>query len=382
MCLSPNKLPNPWFCPFPLGHKLRFDFEKRFPLWFLHDTTSAYMIIPCGRCSECLQFKQMEYIQRTYELSKFCHVLYGTLTYADWAIPTLDVNGFKIKFAFKDDFQNFIKRLRKYKVIPQFRYLAVSEFGSQSNKHKYKTGYHYRPHFHFLFFIPKDNSDKFGLKGFEYAQKVLSFIPSKIGWCRNISDNFNPLYVPNSRFIRYQNSYTYDCQYVQDIKRVSFYVTKYILKYSEYVNRLQSALRLNTSEEEYYKIWSIVRPKLFTSNGLGYIEYKNSGFPLTELDEKIYLDLSDMIKHSLANSKQPMFYFEHTSMPMCKYFVDKILDIDSRILFHNINYEAGPFQDECIDIENIIDFQDNLKKDIDKSNKFINLQSHLDKDYG
>lgn len=382
MCISPNKIPNPWYCPYPLGHKLRYDFENKYPLWFLHDTTSAYMIIPCGVCADCLKNKQFEFIQRTYELSKYCYVLYGTLTYADWALPYLYVNDYKIRFAFKDDFQNFIKRLRKYEILPSFRYLAVSEFGSESNKHKYRTGYHYRPHFHFLFFIPKEDTDVNGFKGFEYAQKVLEFIPSKIGWARNISNNFYPLYVPNSRFIRYQNSFTYDCQYVKDIKKVSFYVTKYILKYSDYVSRLQSALKLNNTDEEYYKIWSIVRPKLFTSNGLGYIEYKNSGFPLTELDEKIYIDLCEMIKHSLSNDIQPMFYFENKSMRMCKYFIDKVLDIDSRILFHNKRFEAGPFQDECIDIENIFDFQDKLKKDIDKSNKFTTLKSQLNKDYG
>ena len=195
MCLRPITIKNPWFCPHPVGSTGRGNFEKRFPLWFLHDTQSAYINVPCGQCVECRKARQSEFVQRCSMISKFSWTLFGTLTYSNDSIPIKYVNGIPLKYADSRDFQNFIKRLRQYKILPPFRYLAVTEYGSDENKH-------HRPHFHFLFFIPKPpnpiSSDIEKMQGFQYALAVQHFITSENGWSRNYGDRIDPIYMPLS----------------------------------------------------------------------------------------------------------------------------------------------------------------------------------------
>lgn len=74
MCTKPSYIPNPWYFP----SAKRAMLEKRYPTWFLHDTTNVMQQVPCGVCSECLQARQNEFVQRCYELGKYCYVLFGT----------------------------------------------------------------------------------------------------------------------------------------------------------------------------------------------------------------------------------------------------------------------------------------------------------------
>lgn len=373
MCIAPIRVKNPWYFP----PELREYLEKRNPYYFLHDTTSYMMYVPCGMCPECKQLNQLSFVQRAIEMGKFCYTLFGTLTYRNENLPVLKVGDYKLKFADVRDFVNFVKRVRKYNIIPPFRYLAVTEYGSDENKS-------HRPHFHFLIFIPYEYEfgciDKY--KGLEYAENLLKFIPSLRGWSRNLGDKYHPLYSPNSAFIRRGEKYTYDCHLVtgENGEDVVFYVTKYVLKFSEYVKSLQQALKLNYEPEEYHLIWRILRPKILTSNGMGV--YTN--FPLYprfyEVDKQITEDVRSMIEHSiLAKEETPYFYTNSDKYPLCKYFVERVMTMQQRVKFHNLKY-GTPFDDESktdIDIyqNNVSDFQ----KDLDKISKLQKIEIKLNR---
>lgn len=376
MCLRPITIQNPWFCPFPANSAGRGRFEKNHPLWFLHDTQSPFIYVPCGVCPDCRKAKQAEFIQRCSMMSKFSWTLFGTLTYSNESIPIKYVNGRSLKYADSRDFQHFIKRLRLANVIPPFRYLAVTEYGSDETK------YH-RPHFHFLFFIPKQEEisrDLEKIRGFEYASAVLKFITSEKGWSRNYGDRLDPIYIPLSRFIKRGNKSTYDCQYVShDTANVNFYVTKYVLKFSKYVNDLQSALRLNLSEDEYDDIWSLVRPKLLTSNGLG-IKMK-AGFPADSIDNKIDMLILDMLEYSQREQISPQFYLNGKAQVLSKYYKNKCMNLEQAMRFHYNKVET-PFDDETHDREVILDdfVLDEFKKS-DKEQKFDVLKEKLNNSF-
>lgn len=382
MCLKPNYIPNPWYCS---GD--RNAFEKKYPYWFLHDTKSLMMKVPCGVCSECLQARQNEFVQRCYMLGKYCYVLFGTLTYSPMALPSLEVNGFNLKYADIRDFQLFMHRLRKSKLLPEFRYLAVTEYGDDK---VLKTGEvrksKHRPHFHFLIFIPylyeskdKTNYDRF--KGFEYAQIVEDFIVSPCGWSRNFGDNKDCIYFSNSRFIKSVNSYTYDCHFVtgKEDNKVIYYVTKYVLKFNNYVQRLQSALRLNLTEDEYLRVWKIIRPKLLVSKGLGYKSVQGCDWPAQYVDELVDNDITEQIDFSAISEKQPMINIEGKQFPLCEYYQKKLMTMKQRVSFHNNRVEAGPFDDEYISEEVVLnDFRSDFEKKENKENSFKKIQKKLE----
>ena len=110
-----------------------------------------YLLVPCGHCEECNLKKQNDLVFRAYYEYLSCQhdkgfVLFQTLTYSEEHVPL--AGGFR--FFRKKDLQKFLKRLRKklcdagYNVSDgQLRYLVSCEYGSK----------HYRPHYHFLFFV-------------------------------------------------------------------------------------------------------------------------------------------------------------------------------------------------------------------------------------
>lgn len=384
MCLAPNYLPNPWY--FGIG-KHREEMEKRYPYWFLHDTTNIMMRVPCGVCSECLQNRQNEFVQRCYMLMKYSYTLFGTLTYQNSQIPWIKVNGRQIKFADIRDFQLFIHRLRKSGILPDFRYLCVTEYGDDKvlEDGSIRKSKH-RPHFHFLIFIPYryDSKDKYQVDnyaGYEYASAVEQFISGSNGWIRNYGDSRNALNFGLSRFIKSPNSYTYDCHYVTGVgdNKVTYYVTKYVLKFSDYVNKLQSALRLNLPEDEYFRVWSIIRPKLLVSKGLGIKQITGCDWPAQYVDECIDKDLSEQIDFACLNgSEVANINIEGKQYPLCDYYKKRLMTQQQRVTLHNNKYEAGPFEDETNDMEvPMEDYRNEFEKQKEKQIKFNYLQKRL-----
>lgn len=98
-------------------------------------------IVPCGKCHICKARRRSQWVFRLKEESKVSEsCCFMTLTYQD---EPESFNGHgTLK---KKDFQNFMKRLRKYNANywqHKLKYYAVGEYGSET----------WRPHYHIILF--------------------------------------------------------------------------------------------------------------------------------------------------------------------------------------------------------------------------------------
>lgn len=90
--------------------------------------------LPCGKCSECISKRAVEWATRCrHEISLHKENCFITLTYDDENLPSHTL--------VKEDFQKFMKRLRKH-TKKKIRYIMSGEYGSKT----------YRPHFHSIIF--------------------------------------------------------------------------------------------------------------------------------------------------------------------------------------------------------------------------------------
>ena len=92
--------------------------------------------VPCGQCIGCrLEYSKQWAIRCVNEAQMHEENCFITLTYSDENLP-------KNNSLRKEDFQKFIKRLRKYISPLKVRYYACGEYGENLN----------RPHYHALLF--------------------------------------------------------------------------------------------------------------------------------------------------------------------------------------------------------------------------------------
>lgn len=97
-------------------------------------TPEGSLQLPCGRCTECLSKRSIEWATRAkHEISMHDENCFITLTYNEDNLPSI--------LLVKEDFQKFMKRLRRY-TSKKIRYMVSGEYGSQS----------FRPHFHAIIF--------------------------------------------------------------------------------------------------------------------------------------------------------------------------------------------------------------------------------------
>lgn len=102
--------------------------------------------VPCGKCIEC----RLDY-SRSWAFRMICELQYHetasfiTLTYDDNHVPLTDNLHMSLR---KDDFQKFMKRLRKRLPDLHLMYYACGEYG----------GHTFRPHYHMILFgfYPED----------------------------------------------------------------------------------------------------------------------------------------------------------------------------------------------------------------------------------
>lgn len=125
MCISPLRIKNP---------SLRYNLS----------TDRAFLYVPCGHCSECLNAKRADWQARGIAEYMYTSANGGctysyVLTYSPENITML--NG-ELVFN-KRDVQLFLKRLRKQlsKINVTVKYLVTSEYGGNTH----------RPHYHVLF---------------------------------------------------------------------------------------------------------------------------------------------------------------------------------------------------------------------------------------
>lgn len=292
---------------------------------YLCDTSSSFLKVPCGHCTECVEARQRNIIQRLQVEELSNHLFFCTLTYNNESLPKLLCsNGRSIRYASRRDVALMVKRLKKNDAFGRpFKYFYVSELGS-------KRG---RPHFHLIFCIEKRKGDRFPdimmleTRGFS---NVLS------EWRRNYGSTRKPDYKPCCtyirRMIRGELKTTFDFHYINPSSTrngaldVAFYVTKYMMKPSNHAVRLQQALRLNLSENEYQDVWKVVRPAMCASPGLG----------LSDESQRDYIRMCiDRSKQS--GSEFPRYYNQVTgnTFPLSRYYIRKgVYNLDDATDFY------------------------------------------------
>lgn len=233
MCLNPILIDNPYYHTAKVGHNK------------LHDTSSAFIPVPCGCCAECVRLRQMYIVQRTQMECINNHLFFATFTYKNKHLPTIQLNGYKLHYANFKHIQNMLKRIRKNYDLPKFSYLVASEYGGKSH----------RPHFHMLLSFPKSVQTYPELLSLE--KKLHDIFLSE--WSINVGTSRKPIYERLCDYIVTPRGRTFDFHYVNPRATtngqddVAFYVTKYVLKHSDYVDKLKSALRLNLSDDDFNK---------------------------------------------------------------------------------------------------------------------------------
>ena len=250
MCISPILIKNPNFnryarTEYKDGKRVvimekqdRYDARE-----YQKDTVSQYIEVPCGHCPECLILKQTYIRQRASIMSLTHDIYFATLTYNEEMLPRLSINGYEHSYADIHDFQTMVKYMRKINFFGKpFKYICCTEYGGK--KH--------RPHFHVLFFVPKETDKK--EDEFDIWNKTQFFYWALLKlWRRNVtsinaSDTASKRIRVNTRNAVYKQL----CTYVRDrrgrctydfhqvvplrtkngVADVCTYVTKYVLNNS------------------------------------------------------------------------------------------------------------------------------------------------------
>lgn len=193
--------------------------------------------VPCGQCSECKKRLNNEWYFRAYyetkvTLDKGGFVLFDTLTYSPKCLPHLH-HHFKDVPKLLDfpcfnrmDVRHFFMRLRSrlmylgFDVADNLKYFLSSEYGTDPTKT-------HAPHYHVLFYSTIPNLDCLTLS---YA------ISDSWQFGRTDGAKYNGgLYVKNKRVV------TSDAGFPA-IQGVCKYVTKYVMKDSEFEEQINNRL--------------------------------------------------------------------------------------------------------------------------------------------
>lgn len=308
MCLNPLLIKN-------------VNYGNTSKLNFLVDATSQYMPVPCGRCSVCLSLKQQYIIQRVQMESLSHDLYYGTLTYNNESLPRLESGEFKLAHVDIADWQKMIKMIRKHENLPDFKYLLVTEYGGR--KH--------RPHIHFLLSFLRDDSQTLADRRSFEIRLFKIFLNY---WRRNYGSTRVPEWRPLCTYRRTFQGYNYDLHYLDPRSStdgaddVAFYVTKYVLKFDKWLDKLKSKLFFTLPEDEFSRVWGLMRPRLLISKGFG-----------STYDPKVYKHLCKGIDLALKDGSALYPYFispvNGSTFPLSPYYSMKLLTIQDQVVFNS-----------------------------------------------
>lgn len=320
------------------------------------DTETQWIDVPCGHCQECVKLKQLYFVQRVQMEALENHLFFCSITYNNKMIPEIRTStGRVIRHVDTKDIVNMFKRLRRHNSFGRpFRYVGVTEMGS-------KRG---RPHAHILFFIPKDPKDTIADM---YELENVMFKAVLHEWRRNTNGKrnqgaeFEPCCTYIRRFVRGKLRSTYDLHFVNPVLTngqeadVAFYVSKYMIKESEQVKRLQRGLKLNLDEDEYKETWKMVKPKWFASPGFG----TNAEF-IKLNDYKPSKKVIEYIRHCIEYSKKefdsPKFInpIDGKTFPLSRYYVNRedCYSTEDMEFFWIKRIESGQAREDNVTIKN------------------------------
>lgn len=308
MCLAPVMIKN-----------YHYNSPVRDPTFVaLHNTTSPYIPVPCGRCASCIHLKQMYLVQRVQMESINNDLFYGTLTYNQESLPTVKYGDLTFSYPSFEDWQKMIKMIRKDYPDFKFRYMCVSEYG----------GKRHRPHYHFILSIPRTSD----LLAEKYSKATDLFSIWLKYWRRNYGSRRNPDWRPLCTYRRIGDRYNYDLHYLDPysskdgLDGVSFYVTKYLLKYDDFVDKFKSKLFFTLSDQDYKDAWSKFRPRCLLSKGFGSPD-----------DPDVAAHIVNGINFALSDRQAyfPYYISRHNgaTYPLAPYYQKKLLSVDSQLVF-------------------------------------------------
>ena len=350
MCVSPIRIRNPNKGKSYIG------------LNFLKDCESDFINVPCGVCCQCIALNQMYLVQRVQMEAIYNDIYFSTLTYDNEHLPSLLTSqGYSISFADLRDVQLMIKRIRDKDLFGEpFRYLCVSEFGSERG----------RPHFHILWLFKKRDTGL--MEHYAFANRLYDVVFSQ--WSRNIGTNRKPIYEP---LFTYHSKYrsgkffsNFDLHYVvpsltsSGCSDVAFYVLKYMLKGNSKVSKLHDALKLNYDAEEFSKYWSLIRPKLSYSPFFGYDAFYGANRTY-DYNSDIVSYLRSCVSKTPREIGFPNFYSPDSgkSFPLCPFYRSNsdIYSVSDAIEFYDKSPDLRPDKDISIYIRQIDNFVETCK---------------------
>lgn len=331
MCLSPVYLKN-------VNRDARFRGEH---FVLLKDTESFELAVPCGHCSECLQMKQFDIIQRCQMMYNTWYMFFGTLTYMDSSLPVVkDSKGNRHFYADYNDFYLMIKRFRQYNVSDdrEIKYMCVNEYGSKRH----------RPHFHFILFLEKRDTDS-DYVPLNYEQKFYEWF--KNNWKRNLGTKLNPKWIDLFKYSARGGYRNYDFHWCRSEKGslddVSFYVSKYVLKFDEWIDKRLQWLYNILENDEYKDIRKLLCPRIRYSKKFGFT---------SDSEEKI----TSFINRGIRDTSYPFpVYFNQStgkSQPLGRYYRKKYLTMEQAL-----KLAERPNFDEFV---NRVEFDKNLDKQL------------------
>lgn len=359
MCYSPTLIKNP-------------NYGRRDKMAYVVDTKSQYIPVPCGHCGECVRLRSSGILQRAQLEELYGYPYMISLSYNPESLAYYECsNGFSIAYSPVSDLQNMFKRLRKSgKLTRRFRYYAVTELGSKKG----------RPHAHILLFLQRQEGDSvytpFNLEKIVFKEVLKEWrrnYATRIKHCKKfdysepqnpviveydevVPDTFHPDYRPLLTYISRMRCgklhSTYDCHYVTpsvvdgSTQDVSFYVTKYLVKDSEFKDKLKRNIYGHcASIEEANEVWSIVRPRAISSLNFGFGIYDDLNPRKTSKEQRLAILNSlpsasivrSCVERSSQSEKTARFYDLQTgkSMPLARYWYKfgDIYDLDHHNLF-------------------------------------------------
>lgn len=191
-------------------------------------------------------------------------------------------------------------------------------------------------------------------------------------WTHNVGTNKFPIYKPNFTDTKRGYLRNFDCDFVDTIKEdsddVSFYVSKYMMKYDEYTDKLKRWIYVN-DPENFKELWSLVKPKILYSKGFG---NKSSKLVKKFIEDCLYLSIG-------SSSLYPLFFNPNNgkSFPMSRYFYSLIPAHIQEIFLQRQIDEKGVISDKSNVTASILDFDytpeeiERKLSEFDKIKKFV-----------
>lgn len=346
MCLCPITIKNPYY---RLGGK---------GINYLHNTHDSHIQVPCGQCRQCVATRQNFFLQRVQMESLRSDLFFFTLTYNDEHLPKIHIGEYDLAYPDITHVQNMFKRVRKLVEYP-LRYIVVSEYGSRSH----------RPHFHGLLSVPKQNF----IYNYHPFQDTLYNIILQ-NWSVNVGSRTRPKYEPLCTHVKNLYGGTFDFHFVEPVPNhdndVAYYVSKYITKYDDYINKLIRKIRLDSSvsPEDTSFLISKLKPRLLISKDFG---------------DRRYPAIKDYILKCIEkNSEIPSFYDLYTGkqMLLAPYY-RKLVPVSYRFeQFYNLrnsyNLDSFVLDDDLSDYEHLVNDLSSIQK-----NDIKKLQKKLENTY-